>query len=294
MSLSASKNLRADPPRDFPVDPYRKSEQHRAVVLRIFVATLICLAVGVYVWWPYLVEEHRRLPAWQWIPLWAGDLVAFFWFLAAIVRARSPMRSGDFARGDTENRKRRRKTFLISMGIALAIDLTHTGYAHYREARDFAMAEVVSGEVVANQIWKATDTDRFYVQIRFSDRMSVVHQEAIRVEKVNIGGLPVNAQKALSAGQVAFPVRVSFDPSLPARCWLTDVGYDDGDRIYLVSYMVLLFQFLAMALFVALLYEQHRSGRDPWWESLYRPLPLVVTALFFVIFALPLMTNMRH
>jgi hypothetical protein len=111
---------------------------------------------------------------------------------------------------------------------------------------------------------------------------------------VHIGGLPINTQKALAAGQVAFPVRVSFDPSLTARCWLTDVGYDDGDRIYVFSYLVLLFQFYAMIAFVALLHAQHSVGRDPWWESLYRPLPLIVTAFCLAFFAMPVLTNMRH
>jgi hypothetical protein len=294
MSAPASRGRHRDSRHDFLPGSFHGEEGHRAAFVYICAGTLICLAAGICAWWPYLIEEHRRLSPWQWIPLWIGDLAAFFWFVSAIISPRIPTRSGARDRGDTPDRKRRRKAFLFSMGAAIAIDLTHSAYAHWREAVDFASAEVVTGDVVANQVWKARDTDRFYLQVRFRDRLNVAHEEEIRVEKVHIGGLPVNAQTALIAGQVAFPVRISFDPSLEARCWLTDVGYDDGDRISLFSYLVLLFQFLGMALFVALLSEQHRLGRDPWWESLYRPLPLIVTAVCFVVFAAPMMWNLRH
>jgi hypothetical protein len=294
MGVAGSTNVPGDLSCEIPADPFTEQLQRRAALLCAFVATLVCLALGVRAFWPYLVEEHRRLSPWQWIPLWIGDFAALFWFISAIVSPRIPLRSAEDLRQDTQDRKRRRRAFLVSMGAAIAIDVTHTAYAHWREAADFAAAEVVTGEVVANQTWRARDTDRFYIKVRFRDRMNLVHQEEIRVEKVRTGGLPINAQNALTAGQVAFPVRVSFDPGLPARCWLTDVGYDDGDRIFVFSYLVLMFQLIGMAAFSVGLYFQHRLGRDPWWESLYRPLPLIVTALVFFLFSTTVMQNLRH
>ncbi len=294
MSVSALFNQPGDSTSALAAGSVVEPEQHRVVLVCVFVATLVGLTIGVRIFWPYLVEEHRRISPWQWIPLWTGDLAAFFWFISAIVSPRIPSATAEHDRGDTENRKRRRRVFLVTMGMAIAIDLAHTAYAHWREVADFAAAEVVTGEVVANQVWEATDTTRYYVTVRFRDAMNRVHQEDVRVEKVHIGGLPMNIQAALTAGGVGFPIRVSYDPGLTVRSWLTDVGYDDGDRIYLLSYLVLLYQVMATLLFLVLLHACHQSGRDPWWESLYRPLPLIVTAVFLVTFAIPHMTLMRH
>jgi hypothetical protein len=294
MGVWTAEQFDGDCSRQTSVDLLPVDGRRRKTLLWLFIATVICLAIGISAFWPYLLEEHRRLRPWQWIPLWLGDLTALFWFISAIVSPPTDPRSFGDAGWTAEDRRHRRRKFLVTMGCAIAIDFSHTAYALWREAIDFARAQVVTGEVVANQIWQGTDCTRYYVQVRFRDRNNLVHEEEIRVEGVHIGGLPANQQQALVSGRVPFSARVSFDPDLTSRCWLADVGYDDGDRIYVFSYLVLVFQLYASVAFFYLLYCQHRSGRDPWWESLYRPLPLIVTALCFVVFAIPITGNLRH
>lgn len=260
-----------------------EDERARATLLWMFVGTLAGLAVGIFAFWPYLVEEHRRLRPWQWIPMWLGDLSALFWFLTALVSPSPPPQLRSGRRTDAERRHHRR-AFLVSMAVAVAIDFTHTAHLHWQESRDFATADVVQGEVTSVRIREGTDTTRYRVRVRFSDRANRVHEEPIRVQRGDLHGLPMNTRKALVSGRVPFPVRVSFDPSLPPRCWLTDVGYDDGDRVYAFSYVVLMVQAGGIALFGFLLHEQHRKGNDPRWEGFLRPLPLMITAAFFLIF----------
>jgi hypothetical protein len=294
MSPEWPGDLIGDSPHNAETDSLRESKRERIALLCVFAATLLCLLIGIRAHWPYFVEEHRRLSPWQWIPFWLGDVSALFWFISAMVSPQTLVRSTNGGRDVSKARQRRRRKFLISMGAAIAIDFSHTAYLHWHEAADFSRAEVVAGEVVANQVWEGRDCTRYYVQVRFRDRMNRVHKEEVRVQRGNIGGLPANAQKALTSGRVPFSVRVSFDSDLPARCWLTDMGYYDGDRIYLFSYVVLIFQIYGTLAFFGLISLQHRSGYDPWWESLYRPLPLVITAFVLVVFAAPLMANLRH
>ena len=69
-------------------------------------------------------------------------------------------------------------------------------------------------------------------------------------------------------------------------CWLTDAGYDDGDRIYLMSYLVLMSQVIAVFNFAVWLRESHRQGKGPWWGVFQRPLPLMVTSACLFAFGL--------
>jgi hypothetical protein len=254
----------------------------RSTLIVLLAATLISLAFGIWALAPYLGDEHRRIPPWLWVPMWLGDLSAFFWFVAAIVRRRQTSRTPLAASTDEEARRRRRRAFLVSMGFAMAADFGHTAYAQWRESRDFATADVVAAEAVAVDLHRGGDGIRYYVTVRFRDRANLVHQETIRVQGWRIETLPKISRNALEAGLAAFPVRVSYDADLPSRCWLTDVGWDDGDRIYMFSYLVLLFQALGIGFFAALLREQHLRQRDPWWECLQGPLPLMITGFAFL------------
>ncbi len=251
----------------------------------VFIATVAGLVFGIWGDWPYLVEEHRRLMVWQWLPMWLGDLSALFWFVSAIVSRSASAQHLDGSRTDSE-RYQRRRAFLISMAAAIAIDFSHTAHLHWQEYSDFKKADVTNGEVTVVQIYEGNDTTRYYVRVRFRDRANGFHEEEVRVQKGNAQGLPANAHMALAIGQVPIPVRVSFDPDLPARCWLTDAGYDDGDRIYVLSYAVLMFQIMAIFSFAVMLREYHRQGKDPWWEEFQCPLPLMCTSACFFVFGL--------
>ncbi|WP_165223085.1 hypothetical protein [Aquisphaera insulae] len=248
-------------------------------------ATIAGLIFGIWGDWPYLVEEHRRLRVWQWLPMWLGDLSALFWFISAIVSPSNPSRYGGEA-GTNSERYQRRRAFLVSMTLAIAMDFAHTAHLHWQEYADFKSAEVAKGEVTSVQIYEGHDTTRYYVRVRFRDKANRINGEEVRVQRHNAEGLPANARAALANGQVPIPVRVSFDPGLPSRCWLTDAGYQDGDRVYLMSYLVLCCQIMSMCLFAVLLRESHRRGEDPWWEVFQRPLPLMVTSACMFVFGL--------
>jgi hypothetical protein len=145
---------------------------------------------------------------------------------------------------------------------------------------------VVPAAATAVRMRRGTDTTRYYVTARFRDRANQLHEETIRVQGSETGGLPRAARDALAAGLVPFPVSVSYKDGNASRCWLTDVGWNDGDRIYVMSYLVLLFQAFGVACFAAFLREQHLRQKDPWWEALQRPLPLMITGLVCLLMGL--------
>jgi hypothetical protein len=256
----------------------------RATLVVIFAATLLALAFGFWVFRPYLINEHRRISPWLWIPMWLGDLTALFWFVAAIVRPRRSI--ADCMRTRAETRRRRLRAFVLTMGLALAADFAHTAYAHWKEASDFASATVVPGVATAVRTRAGTDTTRYFVTVRFRDSANQVHEETIRVQSSSTAGLPGAARDALGAGRVPFPISVSYEEGRASRCWLTDAGWDDGDRIYLMSYLVLLFQAIGVACFAVFLREQYGRDIDPWWDALERPLPLIITGAFCILFGL--------
>jgi hypothetical protein len=256
----------------------------RIVRAIIFLATLGALIYGLQPLWPYLVDEHRRIEPWQWAFLWMGDLAALCWFVAFIVSPPSSFFSGLHVCEVSEAPQPGVRTFLLSMAAAIAIDAGHSAFLHHEDVHSFATAQIAPGEVVGVRPIRGADGCRYYVRVRFRDAGNLVREENIRVQEILARQIPAADRRALVAGRVPFPLRVSFDSGWPARCWLTDAGPLDGDRIYVMSYLVLLFQ-VGGTLFVAAIAHAYRlSGQTTWWESLQRPLPFMITsfAFFFV------------
>jgi hypothetical protein len=183
---------------------------YRARLVGLFATTLLALAFGFWVFRPYLIAEHRRISPWQWVPMWLGDLTALFWFVIAIVR---PHRSSRGCSGMTTEagiRRRRLRAFVLSMVFAIAVDLFHTAYAHWKEASDFASASVVPGVATAVLTRRGTDTIRYYVTARFLDSANQVHAETIRVQNSSAASLPGAARDPLVAGRAPFPVKAEL------------------------------------------------------------------------------------
>src|SRR5688500_4908250 len=128
------------------------TEEGRARLCLKLLFALTCAGLGFGLWalYPHLVEEHRRLEPWQAATIWIGDVVAQFWFvhyLATHVFQGRPL--GGEAAGT------RGKIAIISILLAMAVDLTATVLLERHDRARFQAAEVAAGEVHAVELRNA-------------------------------------------------------------------------------------------------------------------------------------------
>jgi hypothetical protein len=252
------------------------------------VLTLGGLALGLWCFHPYFEQEHRRMEPWKTVLIWTGDAVALGWFLRFVtghfVQGR-PLRSRSWADFKHE------KEYLVALGsllFAIGTDLAITLYLMQEDRAAFANAEVVVGQADSVKSHFHPETNHYELHVRYNDRHGGQHGGRFLVEERRDKGFPAAVPKqtveALWDGRVPFAVRISYDPAWPDRAWLTDFGWDDGNRIHYFSLIVLVIQVAGLLLFAeALAIVAYSSGRVPWWFDLYKACPFLVEVAFIAL-----------
>ncbi|MCI0682590.1 MAG: DUF5353 domain-containing protein [Gemmataceae bacterium] len=245
----------------------------------LFALTCAGLGFGLWALYPHLVEEHRRLEPWQAVLIWTGDVVALFWFVRYFVMHYFQGRPlGGKAAGTGG------KIAIISLLLALAVDLTATVLLQRHDRECFQAAEVVAGEVHAVELRSPrTPLGTVYrLRCHFRGKDGVGREAAFYVSGVRERpNLPADLVQNLVKGQVPFPLKVSYDPQHPARTWITDLGGGrHGFLIHSLSALAVLLQGFTLFLFHGVPGSLARMyGRDPWWIDLHRAYPIMVEAL---------------
>jgi hypothetical protein len=259
-----------------------EERQARRWLALLFVLTCAGLGSGLWALDPLLVEEHRRLEPWQAVLIWSGDVVVLFWFAHYFVTHCYLCRPlvGEAA-------GRRGKFAIISILLALAVDLTATVLLERHDRARFQAAEVVAGEVHAVEL-RNPDSGMYRLSCHFRGKDGVRRETVFYVGGIRGGknpDLPADLVEKVVKGQVPFPLKVSYDPQRPDRTWITDMGgVRHGLGIHALSRAAILLQgFILFIFHSAPAGFRQVYGRDPWWIDLHRAFPLMAEAVILTL-----------
>ncbi len=260
------------------------------VVSGVLLAGLtVGIAVGVRVFWPFLVIEHRRLEPSAAVVLWSGDAVALLAFLLYVGRhaiGRGPVGLADVPASGLD---RRFKVILAGMIAAFVLDLGDTLTLMEHEGRAFGSAQLVQATVTRVRSRSFPIGTVYALDCRFADRRGVAHEATFTLRDDNPGGFPFTipppTRTAIRGGRVPFPVGVAYNPGRPDQSWLLGSRWYDQDRLHLFSLVVMNAQLLGIIAFTIALRHQIDARRLlPWWHDLHMVVPLAieVAAVLFV------------
>lgn len=245
------------------------------------------LAAGLWLQWPYLLIEHRRLEPWKILELWCADILAFVWFgrfvLEHVVLG-EPLQSVPFA-----DARKQIRAVCIAGATALLLELMFTLTLALDERDSYAHGSVTDGTVLRLRRIDRSAAHWYEVDCGFTNAAAQWREAHLRIEAQNHllpPGLPPQTIQALTSPHPEGErLRVRYDARLPARAWADGAGWSDGQRIYWFSLLTLFFQALITALFLLLL-SRFRGQSLPWWWDIYKVLPLVTAAFWLFVLGL--------
>jgi hypothetical protein len=245
------------------------------------------LMLGLWLQWPYLLIEHRRLQPWKILELWCANILALVWFgRFALEHAilGEPLLPTPVA-----DARKQMKVVCIAGASALLLELLFTLALLVDERDSYGRGIVVDATVVSVRKIERAATDWYEVDCRFTDTSGEWRRAHVRVEAERHllpTGLPGQTIQALTSPHPQGErLRVRYDPHLPARAWADGAGWSDGQRIYWFSLLTLFFQSIITALFLLLL-SRFRGESFPWWWDIYKVLPLVTAAFWLFVMGL--------
>jgi hypothetical protein len=237
-------------------------------------ATLLVLAGGLWVHWPWLRAEHSRLPPTLAVGIWAADGAALFglaWFtIRYAVLGRT--RPADQKRGA-------RARLLLAAGLIWShgIDLTSALLTASGESAGWARAAVADGQIVGGR--PSVNGEKAYLLCRFQTPDGGWHEGWVHV---HLAGQVPAVRGAVERGQFPVAVQVRYDPAWPPRCWLDGFNNQEENRLQWMSLSFLLFQTLAIPVAVAAGEWRTATGLVP----VYQVFPLAASLVPFTLAAL--------
>lgn len=247
MQTSMSKTMEQRSPVPFRpsneghlVTPVRRSQ-------RWFFALLagVVVGTGLGVWgnWPWLVAEHQRLEPWKIPVIWLTELIALFWFVRWGWRYCTSGQRGEVGTGRVGG------WVVLSLLAGLGGDLAITLITLREEAAAYASAVPADAQVVAadlKQLRGQGGKVLCALTCAFRDGQGDAHEVLLFA---GLSALPAPVEQALRAGQLPVAVPVVYDPAWPGRCWLAGSTAPHHNRLYFMSFSVILFHgLLALAL----------------------------------------------
>src|SRR5438477_3827158 len=153
----------------------RNVDARRLWALRfICLLILIALAAGLWLHWPYLTVEHRRLESWKIAFLWLGDITAFLWFVRFMfvhaILAR-PLAPAQFS-------ERRKRLWIVGSVVvsALLVDLIFTLWLMHDERIAYARGRVTQAQVYAMKVREREAATWYEIDCRFKDSSDTARQ----------------------------------------------------------------------------------------------------------------------
>ena len=243
---------------------------------------LIAVVHGVLGFGGYLINEHRRLSHFETAALWFGDVIGLFWFLWYAIRWQLGLI-------DSEPRPLAEARFpkaawimLISLLVGFCAELAMTLSLRHEEYAGFQRAVPAVFVVDAIETSSGLDTGFYNVKGRYEDAAGTTHRVTFYLSDLdNMAKIPQRFAEAIRQKKAGLELPIVYDPHRPGRCWIPELGWDDGNRLHYFSFAILFFQFLGAMLFFTLLEGSIKlHKRLPWWSDLHCLLPLATEAFF--------------
>jgi hypothetical protein len=157
----------------------------------------------------------------------------------------------------------------------------------FDERHSFSLATRTKGVVHRIEKTEFGDAIRHEAHCSFVDNKGQrVHTEFAILEQKN-GGFPgqlsEKTKQALQRRNLPSEVDILFDPDIPNRNWLADLGWwqEGRERLFHLSLFVLIFQGIALLMFGVAALLATRT-HIPWWYDLHRVIPLMMESFWLV------------
>lgn len=252
----------------------------------LFLVIVAGLVVGVFAFGRYFVAEHQRLSIREGVLVWIGDVIALFWATVyfirhtllgrPIIQTSPPLRRVGllwvFA--------------LLSIVLGLGADLWITLSLEDSEREAFGGARRTQGTILRLTKIEFEKSTAYTLHCSYADANQVPHTKAFLLrDPAELPQLAPAVVQAVRAEQLPAPVMIAYNPERPEQSWLADLGWRDKTRMHGYSYCVLMFQAMASAVFLFLLYYAVKeAGHLPWWYELHAVCLLAVEAAFVLLF----------
>lgn len=223
-------------------------EAHR---LAIGIGLLTMLAIGLFGYYPLIVDEWPRLEEWQRAAIWVGDLAAVIVVIQwSLSRAKGPVEL--FSREEMVHVKRRLRWIVLTLLFSLAIDVAGTLYAIYTEK--FASEQSTLATATVTNVtaipWKPVM--HYRLNLEFQDAGGITHNGLIVFTKKREGypsWVEAPVRQALEQGQTGFPMAIRYDPNRHARVWGAGEHWNRGQALAYAFAMVHMFQIVIVGVF---------------------------------------------
>ena len=223
-------------------------EAHR---LAIGIGLLAMLAIGLFGYYPLIVDEWPRLDEWQRAAIWVGDLAAVIVVIQwSLSRAKGPIEL--FSREEMVHVKRRLRWIVLTLLFSLAIDLGNTLYAIYSEK--LASEQSVQATATVTNVtaipWEPVM--HYRLNLEFQDAGGITQNGLIVFTKKRQGypsWVEAPVRQALDRGQTGFPMAIRYDPKRPARVWGAGEHWNRGQALAYAFALVHLFQIVVVGAF---------------------------------------------
>jgi hypothetical protein len=203
------------------------------------------------------VAEHQRLEPWKIPLLWLTELIALFWFVRWGWRYCRSGHLGEVGTGRVGG------WVILSLLAGLGGDLAITLITLREESAAYASAVAADAQVVAadlKQLRGQGGKVLCTLTCAFRDGQGDAHEVLLFA---GLSALPAPIEQALRAGQLPVAVPVVYDPSWPGRCWLAGSTVPHHNRLYLMSFSVILFHGLFALALLALRLLPPRHALPP-------------------------------
>jgi hypothetical protein len=260
----------------------------RTLTALLFVFVTAALWVGLRAMFPYLKYEHQRMEPMHVIGMWGGNLLALFWFLqfgyVHLVLNRTPYVPG----GSRRNLGRGWWLAMLTLLGALGADIAVNAFGLRDLQAAYDRAVVVPGEVKDVVRLKPIIGDKYLLDCEYRDLQGQLRQ--VRLVALDyrtshkIGfppKFPVTLAAALRGGQRAFVMDIAYDPTFPARSWIAGSGAVQPDDLHEIFGYILGVQACAVFMFLLFMVQWMEL---PWWYDLHKAVPVLVVALFALVF----------
>ena len=260
--------------------PARTSTLPKRTLKFVMVYLTVGLLVGLWLFWPVLELDHRRLEPWKLFGILLGDIAALCWFMKFCVDQLffKPADAED-GPGGPEEFGPRDWPFVVGFLISMTVDQAMTIYTMVEEGWAFDRAVVARGRALSVETKDYLKSTHYHLHCAFQDQHRRSHRADFLVfyDKPTgpfTRGLPADVEQALKVGRPGFPVDVIYDPSWPGRCWIR--GPDWGAQVlrHGASLFIFILQVIGLPFF---LLTAH-------WRRLYKVYPLMVEVGAFLSF----------
>lgn len=227
-------------------DPLAWVDAHRLIAGSVL---LVTLAIGLYGYYPFIVDDWPRLENWQRAAIWIADVTAVALVVEWMLATGKDETSAEAA--DPHHAKRRLQRIALSLLLTLVIDIAVTSYGVLLEKQASERTLPAAATVVRVQSIPWQPVRHHKLTIEFDDANGKLHK-GLLVFTRRPEGFPAwvdqATRQAIDKGVPQFPIKIRYDPQRPPRVWAAAESWNRGQALAYGFGIIHLFQLILVGM----------------------------------------------